>query len=218
MNLVETPEHELGVAASELGSGIEALGLILDAGRQSALLQYLVLLKKWNRVYNLTAIREIRKMVSGHLLDSLAVVPHLRGARVLDVGSGAGLPGIPIAIACPERDIVLLDSSHKKTAFLRQAIADLALANASVVCERVEAWRTEQGFDIIISRAYAEIAEFAQQSKRLLAPDGVLVAMKGVHPYDEIERLPEEYRVREVIELRVPGLEAARHLVMIGQR
>ena len=218
MNLAETPERELGAAASELGRGIEALDLALDAGRQRVLLQYLVLLEKWNRVYNLTAIREIRKMVSGHLLDSLAVVPHLHGRRVLDVGSGAGLPGIPIAIACPERETVLIDSNHKKTAFLRQAIADMAIANASVVCERVESWRAQQGFDIIISRAYAELAEFVQQSKHLLAPDGVLVAMKGVHPYDEIERLPGEYLVREVVELRVPGLEAARHLVLIGKR
>lgn len=218
MKLAESPERELAVAASELGRGIEALGLSLDAGQQSALLQYLVLLEKWNRVYNLTAIRDIEKMVGGHLLDSLATVPHLKGRRVLDVGSGAGLPGIPIAIARPDWEIVLIDSNQKKAAFLRQAIADLALANAIVVCKRVESCSTEQGFDVIISRAYAEIADFVQQSRHLLAPGGVYVAMKGVHPFDEIERLPAEFRVREVIELQVPGLEAARHLVMIEPR
>ena len=218
MNLAESPEQELGTAAIELGRGIEALGLALNAAQQSALLQFLVLLEKWNRVYNLTAIREIGKMVGAHLLDSLAVLPHLPVRRVLDVGSGAGLPGIPIAIARPDWEAVLLDSNHKKVAFLRQAVADLALANASVACERVETWRAEQGFEVIISRAYAEIAEFVQQSAHLLAPGGVFAAMKGVHPYEEIERLPGEFRVREVIELHVPGLDAARHLVLVGQR
>ena len=226
MNLAESPEQELGTAAIELGRGIEALGLALNAAQQSALLQFLVLLEKWNRVYNLTAIREIGKMVGAHLLDSLAVLPHLPVRRVLDVGSGAGLPGIPIAIARPDWEAVLLDSNHKKVAFLRQAVADLALANASVACERVETWRAEQGFEVIISRAYAEIAEFVYAEMEewvialahLLAPGGVFAAMKGVHPYEEIERLPGEFRVREVIELHVPGLDAARHLVLVGQR
>lgn len=218
MRLAETTDQVLVAAASELGAGIDALGLDLDARRQSTLIQYLVLLEKWNRVYNLTAVRELRKMVSSHLLDSLAVLPHLSGRRVLDVGSGAGLPGIPIAIAQPDSEVVLLDSNHKKAAFLRQAVADLALENASIVCERVQSWQTASGFDVIISRAYAEIGEFVLHSRHLLAPGGVFAAMKGLHPYEEIERLPKEYRLHDVVELLVPGLEAARRLILIKPR
>lgn len=215
MRLAETTDQVLVAAAAELGQGIDALGLDLDAQRQSTLIQYLVLLEKWNRVYNLTAVRDLKKMVSSHLLDSLAVVPHLSGRRVLDVGSGAGLPGILIAVARPDLTVVLLDSNHKKAAFLRQAVADLALGNANVACERVQSWHSATGFDVIISRAYAEIGEFVLQSRHLLAPGGVFMAMKGLHPYEEIERLPKEYRLHEIIELSVPGLEAARRLLSI---
>ncbi|MBI4291671.1 MAG: 16S rRNA (guanine(527)-N(7))-methyltransferase RsmG [Betaproteobacteria bacterium] len=215
MKPAETTDQVLVAAASELAQGIDALGLDLDARRQSTLIQYLVLLEKWNRVYNLTAVRDLKKMVFSHLLDSLAVLPHLPGGRVLDVGSGAGLPGIPIAVARPDLEVVLLDSNHKKAAFLRQAVADLALSNANVVCERVQSWQRPKGFDVIISRAYAEIGEFVMHSRHLLAPDGVFVAMKGLHPYEEIERLPKDYRLHEVIELSVPGLEAARRLILV---
>lgn len=215
MRLAEPTDQVLVAAAAELGQGIDALGLDLDARRQSTLIQYLVLLEKWNRVYNLTAVRDLKKMVSSHLLDSLAVVPHLSGRRVLDVGSGAGLPGIPIAVARPDLAVVLLDSNHKKAAFLRQAVADLALGNANVVCERVQSWHSATGFNVIISRAYAEIGELVLQSRHLLAPGGVFMAMKGLHPYEEIERLPKEFRLHEIIELSVPGLEAARRLLSI---
>jgi len=218
MNTVTRMEQALTVSVGLLAKGLEELCFPLSAEQQGLLLQYLVLLEKWNQVYNLTAVRDLTKMVGAHLLDSLSVVPLLSGENVLDVGSGAGLPGIPIAVAKPNCKVTLLDSNHKKAAFLRQAVADLALANASVACERVETWRAEQGFEVIISRAYAEIAEFVQQSAHLLAPGGVFAAMKGVHPYEEIERLPGEFRVREVIELHVPGLDAARHLVLVGQR
>jgi 16S rRNA (guanine527-N7)-methyltransferase len=215
MKLAETTDQALVAAASALSQGIDALGLELDARCRSTLIQYLMLLEKWNRVYNLTAVRDLKKMVFSHLLDSLAVLPHLPGGRMLDVGSGAGLPGIPIAVARPDLEVVLLDSSHKKAAFLRQAVADLALGNANVVCERVQSWQSPTGFDVIISRAYAEIGEFVMHSRHLLAPGGVFVAMKGLHPYEEIERLPEQYRLHQVIELSVPGLDAARRLVLI---
>ncbi len=201
--------HELGRAAA-------ALGLALAAAQVATLERYLDLLEKWNRVYNLTAIRERDRMVTHHLLDSLAVLPHVRGPRVLDVGSGAGLPGIPIAIASPSLDVTLLESSHKKSAFLTQAIAELQLANVRVVTERVESWHPEARFDTIVSRAFAELGEFASLAGRLLAPQGVLAAMKGVHPFEEIERLPRTYRVQEVVRLRVPGLDAERHLVLMG--
>jgi len=198
-----------------LANGAAEIGLSLGRGERDKLLEYLALLEKWNQVYNLTAIRDREKMVSGHLLDCLAVIPYVTGARVLDAGSGAGFPGIPIALARPEFQVVLLDSNHKKAAFLRQAVADLQLNNATVVCERVETWLASEKFDCIISRAFAEIAEFIALTGHLLAPGGVFAAMKGVHPYEEIERLPADFRVRQVHAFAVPGLGAERHLVMI---
>jgi 16S rRNA (guanine527-N7)-methyltransferase len=202
--------------AHELGRAAAALGLALADVQVATLERYLDLLEKWNRVYNLTAIRERERMVTHHLLDSLAALPHVRGPRVLDVGSGAGLPGIPIAVASPSLDVTLLESSHKKSAFLTQAVAELQLANVQVVTERVESWHPEARFDTIISRAFAELGEFASLAGRLLAPQGVLAAMKGVHPFEEIERLPRAYRVQEVVRLRVPGLDAERHFVLMG--
>ena len=198
-----------------LEKGVVELGLSLGREGRSKLLQYLALLEKWNQVYNLTAIRGREKMVSGHLLDCLAVIPYLTGTRLLDIGSGAGFPGIPVAVARPDIQVVLLDSNHKKAAFLRQAVTELQLKNATVVCERVEAWRAAEKFDCIISRAFAELAEFIALTKHLLAPGGVLAAMKGVYPFEEIERLPPDFRLRQVHAFAVPGLEAERHLVLI---
>jgi 16S rRNA (guanine527-N7)-methyltransferase len=203
-------------AALALERAAAALHVEIADAQAAALERYLDLLEKWNRVYNLTAIRERGRMVTHHLLDSLAVVPHLRGPRVLDVGSGAGLPGIPIAIAQPMLRITLLESNHKKSAFLTQAVGELGLSNVTVVAARVESWRTDERFDTIVSRAFAELGEFAALAVRLLAPEGVLAAMKGVHPFEEIERLPQGYRVREVVRLLVPGLDAERHLVLVG--
>jgi 16S rRNA (guanine527-N7)-methyltransferase len=209
----------VGSAQSELGKrleqGLTELDLSLGREARTKLLEYLALLEKWNQVYNLTAIRDVEKMVSGHLLDCLAVVPCVSGVRVLDAGSGAGLPGIPLAVAKPGIQVALLDSNHKKAAFLRQAVAELRLKNASVVCERVESWRPAEKFDCIISRAFSEIAEFVTLTKHLLAPGGVLAAMKGVHPFEEIGRLPRDFRVMHVHRLAVPGLGAERHLVLI---
>ena len=209
----------VGSAQSELGKrleqGLAELDLSLSREARTKLLEYLALLEKWNQVYNLTAIRDAEKMVSGHLLDCLAVVPYVSGAHVLDAGSGAGFPGIPLAVARPGIEVALLDSNHKKAAFLRQAVAELQLKNARVVCERVESWRPAEKFDCIISRAFSEIAEFVILTKHLLAPGGVLAAMKGVHPFEEIERLPRDFRVMHVHRLAVPGLGAERHLVLI---
>ena len=208
-----------GPAQAELGrrleKGVAELGLSVGRDGRNKLLQYLALLEKWNQVYNLTAIRGGEKMVSGHLLDCLAVIPYLTGARVLDAGSGAGFPGIPIAVAKPDIQVALLDGNHKKAAFLRQAVADLQLKNATVVCERVEAWHAAEKFDFIISRAFAEIAQFITLTKHLLAPRGMFAAMKGVYPFEEIERLPPDFRVRQVHAFAVPGLDAERHLVLI---
>ena len=204
------------IGTHELGRASAALGLALADTQVATLERYLDLLEKWNRVYNLTAIRERSRMVTHHLLDSLAVLPHVRGPRVLDVGSGAGLPGIPLAVAGPALHVTLLESNHKKSAFLTQAVAELQLANVQVVMERVESWQPEARFDTIVSRAFAELGEFVALAGRLLAPQGVLAAMKGVHPFEEIERLPQGYRVQQVVRLRVPGLDAERHLVLMG--
>ena len=203
--------------ADQLKRGLVALGLSLDCDVQQRLLNYITLIEKWNRVYNLTAIREPKKMVSHHLLDSLAVAPHLHAKRLLDVGCGAGLPGIPLALASPAMHVTLLDSNHKKVAFLNQALIELKLKNAEVRAERVESWQTPERFDAVISRAFSEMGEFVRVTRHLLAPGGVFAAMKGLHPYEEIEKLPEGSKVLQVLPLAIPGLEGARHLVLIGQ-
>jgi 16S rRNA (guanine527-N7)-methyltransferase len=204
--------------ATQLDRGLEALQLELDAPVRQGLLDYVALLAKWNRAYNLTAVREPREMVTRHLLDSLAVVPHLQGTRIIDVGTGAGLPGIPLALVFPERQFVLLDANSKKTRFLVQAKAALGLANVSVVHERVEAFQAEQPFDCIITRAFASVADILIGSRHLLTPDGVFLAMKGSVPEAELAELPQGFNLIEVIPLKVPGLEQEqRHLLRIGK-
>jgi len=199
---------------SEISQGLDWLGLELSAKQLTALDAYLVLLAKWNQTYNLTAVRDETRMVSYHLLDSLTLVPHLDGgARLLDVGSGGGMPGIPAAIARPDLQVVLLDANHKKTTFLRQAAIELKLPNVEVVTERVERYQPEQKFDRITSRAFADLAEFARLTRHLLADGGQFVAMKGVYPYEEIALLPVDIAVSEVVPVHVPGLDAERHLV-----
>ncbi|MFO7188132.1 MAG: 16S rRNA (guanine(527)-N(7))-methyltransferase RsmG [Pseudomonadota bacterium] len=200
-----------------LADGAARLGLALSAAQCETLLRYIELLEKWNGVYNLTAVRGRAAMVRQHLLDSLAVVPHIPGGRLLDVGTGPGLPGIPIAVAQPERPVSLVDSSEKKTVFARQAAAALGLENVSVHSQRVERWQPEERFDLIISRAFADIAQFVSWCAHLLAPEGVLAAMKGAYPEAELQALPEGYAVRRIVRLEVPYLEAERHLVLIGK-
>ena len=201
---------------AKLAEGLSAMGLSLSAATQARLIAYVKLIEKWNRVHNLTAVREPDQMVVLHLLDSLTVLPHLTGATsLLDVGTGAGLPGIPLAIARPELRITLLDSNHKKTTFLTQAKAELALANIDIVSERVESWQPEKKFDVVVSRAFSELSDFVVQARHLVAPGGVMLAMKGVYPFDEIARVPATHRVENVLELNVPTLDAKRHLVFL---
>lgn len=200
---------------SELRQGAAALGLSLDDAALGKLLDYLALLAKWNRVYNLTAVREESAMVTQHLLDSLAVLPHLPEGRLADVGSGGGLPGIPLAIAQPQREVVLVESNHKKAAFLEQARIELGLDQVGVAHERVEAYAPAAPFAVVISRAFSDLAEFARLAAHLLAPGGVLVAMKGVYPHEELAQLPPGVRLDRVVALRVPGLDAGRHLVLL---
>lgn len=203
---------------AQLEAGAAELGLDLGQRSVDVLGAFLALLDKWNRVYNLTAIREQEKWVTHHLLDSLAVVAHLPEGRLLDVGSGGGFPGIPIAIAQPERKVTLLDSNQKKGAFLRQAAAELGLANAQVATERAEHHRPVPAYDVVVSRAFSDLADFVSLAGPAAAPDGVLVAMKGVHPHEEIARLPSGWTLGKVQELRIPGLDATRHLVFLHPR
>jgi len=199
--------------AEELQHGVAELGIALDAEAQRKLLDYLVLLHKWNKVYNLTAIRDPQQMVSHHLLDSLAVMPHLWEGRWLDVGCGAGLPGLVLAVAQPGWQFVLLDSNSKKTGFVQQAVIELGLRNVSVHCERVEDWQPAEQFDGVISRAFSELGEFLRSTRHLMAPQGRWVAMKGV-PQQELAGLPDGCKVERVVPLQVPGLHAARSLVI----
>jgi len=180
--------------------------------------RYLDLLAKWNRTYNLTAIRERSRMITHHLHDSLAVLPWLPardGIRVLDVGTGAGLPGIPLAVARPDSTFVLLDANHKKIAFVTQAAIELSLNNVRAVAARVEDFVGEQPFDVVISRAFSDLATFARLASPLVASDGVLIAMKGARASDEIAALPPNVAIVETPELDVSGLDAKRQLVVM---
>ena len=201
-----------------LQQGAQELGLPLTDSQLQSLESYLQLLNKWNQTYNLTAVRDSERMVSYHLLDSLSIVPHLTQIKhLLDVGSGGGMPGIPAAIARPDMQVVLIDSNHKKTAFLRQAALELGLSNVEVITDRVENYRPVQLFDGIVSRAFADLDEFVRLTGGLIADNGVWLAMKGVHPYEEIAQLEGVAQVLEVIALQVPGLDAERHLVKMGR-
>ena len=203
-----------------LNAGLATLGIPLDEAQKQKLLDYVGLLGKWNKTYSLTAIREPERMVPHHLLDSLAplaVFPAQANARILDVGSGFGTPGIPLAIARPDWQLTLLDSNHKKTTFLRQALLELQLPNVTVVSDRVEAYHPEAPFNVITSRAFAELSEFVKLTRHLLAKGGNWAALKGVYPYEEIALLPKDLAVTEVKQLQVPGLEAERCLVLIKE-
>ncbi len=199
----------------KLACGLEEMGLHLDQATQTSLLNYVALIQKWNKVYNLTAVRDPLKMVTQHLLDSLAVLSHIVGRRIIDVGTGPGLPGIPLALANPALEVTLLDSNHKKTSFLRQACLELGLVNATVVCERVEAWRPEEKYDVVISRAFSDLAEFASLAQHLCNDTGRMLAMKGVYPHEELVQLPATVALLGVEPLKVPGLDAERHLVLL---
>ena len=199
-----------------LERGLVELALVLPSGAAEKLMAYLELLAKWNQTYNLTAIRDPLQSVSHHLLDSLAVLRELSdcAGTLVDVGSGGGLPGIPLAIADPARPVTLNDASEKKGAFLRQAVIELGLSNVSVHVGRVEDWRPATGFAVVISRGLASLADFLERCRHLVAPAGVLAAMKGVYPHDELARVPVDCDCTEVRRLKVPLLEAERHLVL----
>lgn len=201
--------------AKQLQQGLLEIGLYIDEATQSKLLDYVALLHKWNRAYNLTAVRKPELMVSRHLLDSLVVQPYLQPGRILDVGTGAGLPGIPLALIRPDDAFFLLDSNSKKTRFITQAVAELGLQNVTVVQSRVEDYQPDQLFNTIISRAYSTLANMIAGTRHLLAEDGVFFALKGVYPVAEIDELPADMQLVQSYPLYVPGLDAERHLVII---
>jgi 16S rRNA (guanine527-N7)-methyltransferase len=200
-----------------LERGLEEMELALPARACDQLIAYVTLLAKWNRSYNLTAIREEHAMVSHHLLDSLVVLPHLplgETGRLADAGTGAGLPGIPLALARPQWHVALVESNQKKAAFLRQATIELGMKNVEVHEGRVEAWQPATLFAVVISRAFAELTEFVAACRHLLDAGGTLAAMKGKRPDREVKQLPRDVRCRSMVRLRTPQIEAERHLVL----
>lgn len=200
----------------QLQQGAAQLGLHLTDSQQQQLLHYLALLSKWNAAYNLTAIREPQAMLVQHLLDSLAIWPYIPEGKILDVGTGAGLPGIPLAIIFPEREFTLLDSNGKKTRFLTQVIHELKLNPVTVVQARVENFQGQ--FAAIVSRAFASLTDMLQNTDHLCSNRGVFLAMKGNYPAAEIDELPAEFKVQQTVKLTVPYLDAERHLVIIGKQ
>ena len=199
-----------------LGEGIAAMHLDVSPAQQDKLMDYLALMFKWNAVYNLTSLRDPMQMVTHHLLDSLAAVPAFATAHnVLDVGSGGGLPGIVLAIVRPDMKVSMIDTVHKKTAFLTQVKAELGLVNVTVYTARVEQLEVSDKFDVITSRAFADLSDYVNWSCHLLADGGRYIALKGVAPKDEQERLPAEWKVAGLEPLQVPRLGAERHLVFI---
>ena len=204
--------------ARQLDQGLAQLGEALAPEVRRQLLDFLRLLARWNTTFNLTAVRDPAQMVTRHLLDSLAILPHVRGPRVLDIGTGPGLPGIPLAIARPELAFTLLDAIAKKTQFVTQAIGVLGLKNVEVVQTRVENYRPAQKFDTLVSRAFASMAEMLAAAHHLCGPHGRFLAMKGAYPEEEMAAIPGEFVVQEVVALTVPGLQAQRHLVILAPR
>lgn len=201
--------------SAALEAGVRELALDLPAGAHEQMLAYLELLAKWNRTYNLTAVRDPMQAVTHHLLDSLAVHSVLPAAGSLaDVGSGGGLPGIPLAIAAPQRVVALNDANEKKGAFLRQAAIELGLRNVSVHVGRVEQWQPSERFAVVVARGFASLAQFIAACRHLVSPGGVLAAMKGAYPMAELAEVPADCDCRDVRRLDVPMLQAERHLVL----
>ncbi|TDJ70289.1 MAG: 16S rRNA (guanine(527)-N(7))-methyltransferase RsmG [Proteobacteria bacterium] len=203
--------------AEQLAAGRRVLGIACSPDIDAKLLHYLRLLQKWNRVYNLTAVHDPREMITRHLLDSLAITSYMVG-RVVDVGTGAGLPGIPLALVLPQLQFVLVDSNAKKTRFVVQAVTELGLDNVDVVCQRVEEFKPSQAFDTLVVRAFAPITDALAVSSHLCANHGRILIMKGKNPEQELASVPAHYKVMNVHAVRVPGLNAKRHLVVITRQ
>jgi 16S rRNA (guanine527-N7)-methyltransferase len=202
----------------KLAQALALNGYTFDASTEKQFIHFLELLQKWNQVFNLTSLKETDELIYLHILDSLSIYPYLEGTRLLDVGSGGGLPGLPLAIVDPHKTWVLLDKSQKKTRFLLQAVTELGLKNVKVVCSRCEDFQSEAGFDSIVSRAFGTIQLFLESTKHLLSPTGYFLAMKGVYPDKELAEIPATFTVLDVQKLIIRGLQAERHLVKVQQK
>ena len=200
-----------------LEAGMQQMKVEYSSEQRDMLLAYLQLLMTWNKAYNLTAIRDPGEMIRLHLLDSLAVLSHISGKRLIDVGTGAGLPGIPLAIMCPERDFTLLDSNGKKTRFLFQARCDLGLSNLKEINSRVENHQPEVPYDAVLSRAFTSVADMVKKCSHLLSPEGLFLAMKGKFPQSELSEVGKDYKVDASHTLQVPGVDGERHLIVISR-
>jgi len=202
----------------QLEHGLAQAGLVLSAQQQQQLLDYVLLLHKWNKAYNLTSVRHPDDMVVKHILDSLVVSPHLKGQQFIDVGTGPGLPGIPLAIANPDKQFTLLDSLGKRIRFIRQVLHELGLTNVTPVQSRVEDFTPEHGFDAVLSRAFASMSDMVSWCHHLPHAQGCFYALKGQVDQQEIDALPTDCSVTDIKALKVPGLEGARHLVILRDK
>lgn len=202
----------MSAASDKLSTGIAELELLVPQSVQESMLSFLKFLQKWNKAYNLTAIDDFTTMISAHLLDSLSIAPYLQGEYILDIGSGAGFPGIPLALAYPDKKFVLLDSVGKKTRFLLQAASTFKISNVEVVQTRMEKFSADHCFDAIICRAVGEMADIVAKTKQVICPKGRWLMMKGEYPHKEMKALT---NTAKAITLRVPGLKAQRHVIVI---
>ena len=208
--------NEIERAKEQLGGGLDALGIDATRDQAGRMVDYLVLMRKWNRTHNLTAITDLPSMVTRHLLDAASIQPYLAGPSLLDVGSGAGVPGLPLALLQPKLEVVSLDSRGKRIEFQRFAALRLGLTNVRFVHARIEDYQPGMKFDTLVARAFATISEFAGACEHLQEPGTRLIAMKGRHPREEIEALPDPVRdLCRVERISVPGLQAERHLAII---
>ena len=218
--MMQDSQRSVEYLLSELHCALLAADISLSVEAESLLINYLLLVDKWNKTYNLTAVRSLTAMISQHLVDSLVIMPMVEqycahGGAVLDAGCGAGLPGIPLAVAMPSLSVCLVDSNAKKVAFVRQAIIELRLANARATSARLEKWQPPEPFSLIVSRALTSLDKTVQLTSHLLAPGGFWLAMKGRCPQDEIALLPSEVKLRNMVLLNVPGVEGERHLLIV---
>lgn len=200
---------------NELQAALKKNNIVISDAMSEKLIQYLDMMLKWNKTYNLTAITQQYEMIYLHLIDSLIIAPHVTGARCLDLGTGAGLPGIPLAITHPEQFWSLVDKNNKKTRFLTQVIADLQIKNAQAVHQRGEEFHPAQGFDSILSRAFGTLRLFVETTAHLLNPNGELIAMKGKYPEEELADLPDNVRVQSITQIDINGMDIERHLVCL---